>query len=182
MRDGRRLAWAALGLILTVPGIPAQADDRAISLFNGKDLSGWYTFIPHKDDPNADPRTDPKGVFKVEDGVIHVSGQEFAAYFGSVDSHAVDQPFSKRGISTDRVTQYHAHAPETSSRIRRGSSQKLNGGGMKQRDAPNLIHGLRAVRQQAVKRQVRLVRCSDCNVDGALLNGDEALLGVADVG
>ena len=63
------LAWA-------VPLVPARADDRAIALFNGKDLAGWYVFIKHND-KTSDPRTDTKGVFKVEDGVIHVSGEEF---------------------------------------------------------------------------------------------------------
>jgi hypothetical protein len=83
MRDRQRLTAAALGsglalaLMLAVPVVPARGDDRAIVLFNGKDLSGWYTFIRHNDDPKADPRADPKGVFKVEDGVIHISGQEF---------------------------------------------------------------------------------------------------------
>jgi hypothetical protein len=79
MHNGQRLAWAALGLglvlILAAPVVPARADDEAITLFNGKDLSGWHIFINHKD--KSDPRADPNGVFKVEDGVIHVSGQEF---------------------------------------------------------------------------------------------------------
>jgi hypothetical protein len=51
------------------------ADDRVIPLFNGKDLSGWTIFVRHAD--RSDPRTDSKGVFKVEDGVIHISGEEF---------------------------------------------------------------------------------------------------------
>jgi hypothetical protein len=79
MRNRQRPVWAALGLglILAAPAVPARADDRAITLFNGKDLSGWYTFIRHDPKENLDPRADPKGVFKVEDGVIHISGQEF---------------------------------------------------------------------------------------------------------
>src|SRR2546423_583272 len=77
MRNGLRLAWAVLGLglIMAAPWVAARADDRAIALFNGKDLSGWTIFIRHGD--NSDPRADPKGVFKVEDGVIHISGEEF---------------------------------------------------------------------------------------------------------
>lgn len=50
--------------------------DEPVKLFNGKDLTGWTIFIQHKD--KSDPATDSKGVFKVEDGVIHVSGEEFA--------------------------------------------------------------------------------------------------------
>jgi hypothetical protein len=50
-------------------------DAKTTVLFNGKNLDGWYTFINHKD--GSDPKADPKGVFQVEDGVIHVSGEEF---------------------------------------------------------------------------------------------------------
>jgi hypothetical protein len=81
MRIGRRLATAVLtlGVILAwaLPQapVPARADDGAIALFNGKDLSGWTIFIRHND--NSDPKADPKGIFKVEDGVIHISGEEF---------------------------------------------------------------------------------------------------------
>src|SRR5262245_21630762 len=45
-----------------------------IRLFNGKDLSGWSILI----DPSAvgsRPATDPLEIFKVEDGLIHVSGE-----------------------------------------------------------------------------------------------------------
>jgi len=83
MRTGRTLAFAAgLGLAALTAATPSPAaakdkgDAKTISLFNGKDLSGWTIFIPHKDKSQA-PDTDPNGVFKVEDGVIHVSGQEF---------------------------------------------------------------------------------------------------------
>ncbi len=79
MRNGRCRIGAALGLgfILAwaVTPIAARADDRAIPLFNGKDLAGWTIFIRHAD--KSDPRSDPKAVFKVEDGIIHISGEEF---------------------------------------------------------------------------------------------------------
>ncbi len=80
-RTATRLLSLAAGLLL-VPLSSVRAVDeapagRTLALFNGKDLSGWSTFIPHKD--NSDPKTDPKGVFKVENGVIHVSGEEFGA-------------------------------------------------------------------------------------------------------
>jgi hypothetical protein len=48
---------------------------RTVALFNGKDLSGWTTFIRHAD--QSDPKLDPKGIFRVEDGILHVSGEEF---------------------------------------------------------------------------------------------------------
>jgi hypothetical protein len=75
---------AALLLSLTaallVPATTTTADEKGagkpISLFSGRDLTGWYTFIPHKD-PSYPPTSDPKAVFKVENGVLHVSGEEF---------------------------------------------------------------------------------------------------------
>jgi len=36
-------------------------------LFNGRNLDGWYTYLPSKGKNN-----DPQGVFKVEDGMLHV--------------------------------------------------------------------------------------------------------------
>jgi len=71
------MVWAALGLGLigNAPVAPAWGEEKATPLFNGKDLSGWTIFIRHAD--KSDPRSDPRGVFKVEDGVIHISGEEF---------------------------------------------------------------------------------------------------------
>lgn len=68
----------ALTLAATFYAPSSFADDvgKTVSLFNGKDLAGWYTFTRHAD-KSADPYADPKGVFKVEDGVIHISGEEF---------------------------------------------------------------------------------------------------------
>jgi len=68
-----------LGLVASSAG-PTWAQEttdrvKATPLFNGKDLSGWSIFIRHQD--KSDPRTDTKGVFRVEDDVIHVSGEEF---------------------------------------------------------------------------------------------------------
>jgi len=76
-----RIASFAVGLVLAGWASVASSrvqDGEAIALFNGKDLAGWHTFIPHKN-KSIDPKTDPKGVFKVENGLIHVSGEEFGA-------------------------------------------------------------------------------------------------------
>ncbi|MCR4415464.1 MAG: DUF1080 domain-containing protein, partial [Thermoguttaceae bacterium] len=43
--------------------------DRVIRLFNGKDLSGLYTWLKESG------RADPKRVFTVQDGVLRVSGE-----------------------------------------------------------------------------------------------------------
>jgi hypothetical protein len=62
-------------------GVPSFAKDvpqiksgEPILRFNGKDLTGFYTYTKdHKYD-------DPKKVFTVEDGVIRVSGEEYGGF------------------------------------------------------------------------------------------------------
>ncbi len=41
-------------------------------LFNGKDLTNWYTFLQGRG-----KNVDPDGVFSVKDGILHVTGKEF---------------------------------------------------------------------------------------------------------
>ncbi|AEW01627.1 hypothetical protein A4D02_06390 [Niastella koreensis] len=41
-------------------------------LFNGKDLTGWYSFLKSEGKNN-----DSAGVFSVKDGLLHVTGKEF---------------------------------------------------------------------------------------------------------
>lgn len=48
---------------------PLSPSDKVIRLFNGKDLTGWYTWLKESG------RDDPKKVFTVDDGTIHVSGE-----------------------------------------------------------------------------------------------------------
>jgi hypothetical protein len=50
--------------------IPVTADPF-VSLFNGKDLSGWHSFLQ-----NIGTDRDPNGNFKVEDGLLHVNGKD----------------------------------------------------------------------------------------------------------
>ncbi len=47
---------------------------KIINLFNGKNLDGWYSFIKHRGRDN-----DPKKVFTVHDGSIHISGEEYGS-------------------------------------------------------------------------------------------------------
>ena len=79
MRTRGWLALLGLGLAAASAGPTwaqeAKDREKATPLFNGKDLAGWSIFIRHKE--KSDPRIDTKGVFRVEDGVIHVSGEEF---------------------------------------------------------------------------------------------------------
>jgi hypothetical protein len=55
---------------------PLDADSLKLGetkkLFNGQNLAGWYTFIKERGKNN-----DPKNVFTVKDGIIHISGEEW---------------------------------------------------------------------------------------------------------
>ncbi len=48
----------------------AEKPAGRIELFNGKDLSNWYVYLKGRG------REDPRGVFTVKDGVLHISGAE----------------------------------------------------------------------------------------------------------
>lgn len=59
------------GFAQTNPAPDAIKPVKAIKLFNGQDLSGWYTWLrEHRYD-------DPNGVFTVVDGQIRISGQDW---------------------------------------------------------------------------------------------------------
>lgn len=68
---------------------PAPAEERPIlplkaePLFNGRDFTGWYTFLPSQGRDK-----DPEKVYTIEEGgVIHVTGKEFG-YFSTVAPYA----------------------------------------------------------------------------------------------
>lgn len=45
---------------------------KLVKLFNGKDLAGWYPFLRERGRDS-----DPKNVFTVRDGILHISGEEW---------------------------------------------------------------------------------------------------------
>ena len=51
--------------------VSVAAPATPVVLFNGKDLTGWYSYSTSSADRS------PHGVFKVEDGAIHILGQDF---------------------------------------------------------------------------------------------------------
>ena len=67
-----KIAFCLSCLSRSTRTVPAQSQPDAneagwIPLFNGKNLDGWYTWLPSTGRDN-----DPNGVFKVEDGVLHI--------------------------------------------------------------------------------------------------------------
>ncbi len=68
-----RAVVAGAALLAIAAGGRAAESRGPVPLFNGKDLAGWYTFVP-----GEGKNKDSLGIFKVENGTVHVSGQKFA--------------------------------------------------------------------------------------------------------
>src|SRR5262249_8294303 len=77
----KRLSLSLMALILAAPAVRADRDDAVVHLFNGKDLSNFYTWLgaPAKGEKPYGKNNDPKKVFTVKDGMIHISGEVFGA-------------------------------------------------------------------------------------------------------
>jgi len=59
-------------VMLSLPSASAASEQKPedegwVPLFNGNNLSGWYTYLD-----SSGKNKDPKGVFKVENGMIHI--------------------------------------------------------------------------------------------------------------
>ena len=62
------MTWCVFAGLCCSGVVAAESEDEGwISLFNGKDLSGWYTFLNEHGKDN-----DPQRVFSVEGGVVHI--------------------------------------------------------------------------------------------------------------
>src|SRR5262249_25097046 len=71
-----------LALLMLLPPTPRPEEKaEVIHLFNGKDLSNFYTYLgaPAKDEKPYGKNNDPKGVFTVKDGVLRISGEVYGA-------------------------------------------------------------------------------------------------------
>lgn len=70
-----RLVLALAVLLVVGPALaPAQTVTAPVKLFNGKDLTHFYTWLKGQGKNN-----DPDKVFTVSDGVLRISGQHFGA-------------------------------------------------------------------------------------------------------
>lgn len=68
----------ALSAVIVGLGVSLTAADpvkEPIKLFNGKDLTGFYTYLAKYGKNN-----DPEKVFTVQDGVVRVSGKVFGCF------------------------------------------------------------------------------------------------------
>jgi hypothetical protein len=67
----RRTVVFLLVIVGIVGGAEPIAPKKRIKLFNGRDLTNFYTFLEHS------KYQDPKQVFTVKGGVLHISGEEW---------------------------------------------------------------------------------------------------------
>lgn len=87
----RRLLFLLLAVLSTTGAgiVPAYAQAEAAwtQLFNGRDLSGWDTYLGQPPDSNGviGLNADPLQVFTVQDGMIRISG----LVWGALTSHGV---------------------------------------------------------------------------------------------
>lgn len=74
-------ALALPALLLTGTGRSAD-DEGTVHLFNGKDLTNFYTYLvePAKGQERYGKNNDPEKVFTVQDGAIRVSGKVYGAF------------------------------------------------------------------------------------------------------
>ncbi|MBV9125065.1 MAG: DUF1080 domain-containing protein [Planctomycetes bacterium] len=73
--------WAGLGflLALSAPALAADKPGEVLQLFNGKDLTNFYTYLgpPAQGEKPLGKNHDPDKVFTVKDGQLRISGQAF---------------------------------------------------------------------------------------------------------
>lgn len=92
-KDSRSGGYAVAldSITLTPTGVqPSEGDWR--DLFNGSDLSGWDTYLS-----GLGKNRDPKGVFKVEDGLLHIN---------DLPSTSASQPFGYL-VTENSYSNYH---------------------------------------------------------------------------
>ena len=73
---------AGFALLFALSSTFAQSVAQPIKLFNGKDLTNFYTYLvaPKKGDPPYGKNNDPQKVFTVVDGAIRVSGEVWGCF------------------------------------------------------------------------------------------------------
>jgi len=108
------------------------APDKVIRLFNGKDLSGWTTWLVDA------KREDPRGVYSVRDGVLRISGDGFG--YLSTDRAYKDYRLvaevkwgtqncrTRKGMARDSGVFLHTVGPEGNSYDRGWGSKESNTG------------------------------------------------------
>ncbi len=85
----RPLLSLALLLIFTLPATTADPAEKWVSLFNGKDLTGWTPKIRYQK-----LGEDPKNTFRVEDGLLKVRYDDYDEFKETFGHIFYEKPFS----------------------------------------------------------------------------------------
>jgi hypothetical protein len=106
----------SLLILATVFAAGLRPEDRAVRLFNGKNLDGLDTYLKTKG-----LNHDPERVFQVRDGMLHISGQEYGYvitrqeyenYYLRAEFKWGDQTWPPReGRARDSGILYHVKGP-----------------------------------------------------------------------
>lgn len=109
------LLWCSVVAVGQAPDIPKHGP--TIKLFDGKDLKGFDIFLTAHG-----LNSDPNGVFKVEDGAVHVSGtemgyiitqQEYTNYYLRAEFKWGEGTFgSRHGVARDSGILYNIQGPD----------------------------------------------------------------------
>jgi len=123
-----------LGCVTAGAAEPDEAivPDQVIKLFNGKDLSGWVTWLVDA------RREDPRNVYSVQDGIIRLSGDGFG-YLGTVQAYRDyrlvadvkwgEQNYrTRKGMARDSGIFLHSVGPEGNTFDRGWGSRQRNTG------------------------------------------------------
>lgn len=119
----QRLARCLVGLLIAIGAVAAATSSdipphgKAIVLFDGRDLRNFDTFLKTRE-----LNSDPDHVFRVEKGVIHVSGKElgyiitkkeFADYYLRAEFKWGEGTYAPReGQARDSGILYHVQGPQ----------------------------------------------------------------------
>jgi hypothetical protein len=82
-------AAAVSPLIAGIATAQTAEADAWIQLFNSRDLTGWYTYFP-----SVGKDKDPKGFVKVENGMLHLMGNEVTGENAEQGYMATNRVFS----------------------------------------------------------------------------------------
>lgn len=89
--------------------LPPAGADGWISLFNGRDLSGWYTMLQKSGRGVAEQRK----VVAIEDGMLHILGNEVSAEPAEAGYIATNQEFENVHIRVEYKWGVNRFAPRT---------------------------------------------------------------------
>ena len=134
-KDGKIIAAPKVALALLQTKLPHSepiVPDKVIELFNGRDLSGWTTWLVDT------KRKDPRGVYSVQNSMIRISGDGFG-YLSTARAYkdyrlvvelkwGTENFRTRKGMACDAGLFLHSVGPEGNTFDRGWGSRERNTG------------------------------------------------------